>query len=140
MGDYLTFHTVATFLVALGLGGMTFFSLVMTPLVFRHFSREDAGAFLAGVFPVYYRIVATLSVIAAVPIWYRWEAAALAGVGAVAIFAWLVLLPRIERLRPARQGGEPNAVSSFRRLHAFSVVLNLAQMAILIVVFFRLVR
>ena len=140
MSDYLTLHTVATFFVALVLGGMTFFSFVMTPLVFRQLGRDAAGPFLAQVFPVYYRVVAALSVLGALPLWYRVDALAMGAVAAASVFAWLFLMPQIERLRPGRLAGEPEATARFRRLHAVSVILNLAQIAVVIVVFFRLIR
>ena len=112
----------------------------MTPLIFRHLDRENASSLLASIFPTYYRVVAAVSVLAAVPIWYRSEALAMVAVAAASVFAWLLLLPPINRLRPARQAREAAATSRFRRLHAVSVVLNLAQMAVVLVVLFRLIR
>ena len=140
MGTLFTFHTVATFLVALVLGGMVFFSFVMTPLVFLNLDKKAAGALLGNVFPTYFRMVAGVSVIAALLIWYRWEAGAMATVAAASVVAWLYILPPLERLRPDREAGDPVATSKFRRLHRISVGINLAQIAVVVIVFFQLVR
>ena len=140
MGSLFTFHTIATFLVALVLGGMIFFSFVMTPLVFLHLDKKAAGSLLGKVFPTYFRIVAGVSVIAALLIWYRWEAGAMAAVAAASVIAWLYILPPLERLRPDREAGDPAATSKFRRLHRTSVGINLAQIAVVIIVFFQLIR
>ena len=140
MGAIFTFHTVATFLVALVLGGMVFFSFVMTPLVFLYLDRKAAGSLLGHIFSTYFRLVAGVSVVAALLIWYRWEAGALAAIAAASVIAWLFILPPLERLRPDREAGDPAATSRFRRLHRTSVIINLAQIVMVAVIFFRLVR
>tara|TARA_A100001037_G_C15151719_1_gene639720 strand:+ start:4638 stop:5060 length:423 start_codon:yes stop_codon:yes gene_type:complete len=140
MGDYFTFHTVATTLVALALGGMTFFSFALTPSLFLHLDKEVAGPLLGNLFPTYYRLIAAVSLIAAFLIWYRWEAWALGGIVLTSVIAWLYLVPAIERLRPGREAGGAEATSRFGQLHGLSVVLNLAQIAVLFVIFFRLIR
>ncbi len=91
-------------------------------------------------FPVYYKLLAVLSAIASVLVWYRVESVALAAVCAIFVFAWLVMLPRVDRVRMAKSTGDPAATRTFARLHRLSVVLNLVQLVVLLVVFLRLAR
>lgn len=135
---YLNFHTLAAFAAALVVGGMSFFSFAVAPVAFKSLGRERAGEFLSLAFPVYYRAMAACSLIAALLIYYRWEAAAFAVQGAVFLALDFVLRPRIEALRPGRRAGEPAAVRAFARLHGASVLVNLAQWLGAIVLFFRL--
>lgn len=138
MVEYLNFHTIAAFLAALLVGGMGFFSFAVAPVAFRSLGRERAAEFLSHAFPVYYRSMAVCSVGAALFIYYRWEAAVFAVIGAVFIAVDLLLRPRIEALRPARQAGDEAAKRRFARWHGLSVVINLGQWLGAVVLFFRL--
>ena len=143
--DWLTYHTLSIFVTALVLGGMVFFGFFMTPLVFAKLERPVAAGFLRTVFPIYYQVMAVLSVLAALPIWYRSEAVGMAGVAAIFVFVKVFLLPPINRARDARDqyadgtGGDAQGEARFKRLHRLSVLINLAQMIGVGVVFFRLV-
>ncbi len=138
MVEYLNFHTAASFFAALLVGGMTFFSFAVTPVVFRSLDRDDAGAFLARAFPVYYRSMAACSLIAALFIFYRAEALWFGLLGLVFILVDLFLRPRIDGLRAARRAGDAAAVRAFGRLHGASVIINLVQWLGAIILFFRL--
>lgn len=119
-------------LLALMLGGMSFFTLVLAPLAFRTFGREQAGRFLTPVFPLYYRLMAALGLMAAAVLVPLWAAAVAAGAGLAFLALALVLIPRIERYRLGRQAEEPVARAAFARLHRLSVIAN---MALLLIVF-----
>jgi len=146
--DWLTFHTLSMFATALVLGGMVFFAFFMTPLVFAKLERPIAAGFLRAVFPVYYQVMAVLSVLAALPIWYRAEAVVLSGIAVIFIFVKVLLLPPINRARDARDlyadgtggdaGGDAGGEARFKRLHRLSVLINLTQMIAVAAVFFRL--
>lgn len=138
MVAYLNFHTIAAFFCALLVGGMSFFSFAVAPLAFRSLGRERAGDFLSQAFPVYYRTMATCSLAAALLLYYRWEAYAFATIGVLFIAIDVLLRPRIDALRPARQAGDPAARRRFARLHGLSVVANLGQWLGAVVLFFRL--
>lgn len=138
MLEYVNFHTIAAFFAALLLGGMSFFSFAVAPVAFRSLGRERAGEFLSHAFPVYYRTMAACSLAAALFIYYRWEAVAFAANGAIFIAIDLLLRPRIEALRQARQAGDDAARRHFARLHGLSVLLNLGQWLAAIVLFFRM--
>lgn len=116
---------------ALALGAMAFFSFAVAPLVFAKLPREAAGSFMRAAFPVYYVVLAVASAIAAL----------CAGLGAAGIALWSVtaafllmrfwLVPALDR---ARGKDEP----AFKRLHGLSMIVNLAQMALLLFAALRL--
>ncbi len=133
-----TLHVLSLFLTGLVMGGMAFYAFFMTPLVFYHLERPVAAVFLRNVFPKYYRVMAVLSALAAVPIWYRNEALALAAIALIFVLVNLLLLPQINRARDARDAGDNAGEARFKHLHRVSVLINLAQMLAVVVVFFRL--
>ncbi len=140
MAGIFTLHIGATLLVALVLGGMVFFAAMFTPLIFMRLPAETASSFIREIFPVYYRVMAALSIVAALPIWYRAEAVAMAAVGGVFIAVWQLMLPAINRARDGRDAGDGAAARRFATLHRASVLINLAQMIVVLAVFLRLVR
>jgi hypothetical protein len=87
---------------------------------------------------VYYKVMAALTGLAAALIYYRGEAWALAAVCALFVLGWIFLLPLVERHRAGRAAGEEAATRSFRRLHRMSVIVNMGQIVVLLVVFMRL--
>jgi hypothetical protein len=138
MVQYVNFHTLAILFTGLALGGMMFFSFVLAPLLFRKLGSETAAGFMRSAFPVYYKVMAALTGLAAVLVYYRGEAVALAIVCGLFVLGWLILLPAVERHRAGRAAGEPAATAAFRRLHRFSVFVNLGQIIVILVVFMRL--
>lgn len=133
-------HFVATLpllLTGLILGGMLFFALVFAPLVFTKLPGDIAGGFIRRVFPVYYRVFAALSALAALSVWGRVDMLVLGAVAAAFLFAWRWLMPRINEARDASRGGDA-AGARFGRLHRLSVAINALQMIAVLVVFVRL--
>ncbi len=136
MPEYLL-SLVAIVLVAILFGSMVFFAGVMAPLTHRKLPPEVAGAFLREVFPVYYLVMVTVALLGAAaafkpnPI----AGAALALVAMGFVYARLFLLPRINRLRD-----EPDSAGdgAFRRLHHQSVVINLSQIVLALVILLAL--
>jgi hypothetical protein len=55
------------------------------------------------------------------------------------VFARQQLMPAINRARDARAAGEQSAAGRFRRLHGLSVLVNLAQLLLLIAAAARLI-
>lgn len=138
MLEWLNADALATLLSALALGGMAFYSFVMAPLVFRTLAPETAAGFMRAAFPVYYRLMAALTGAAAVLAWPRVEALPLLAVCAAFVLLWLFLLPNVNRYRDGKAAGEPAAIAAFGRLHRLSVIINLAQLVILLAVFMLL--
>ena len=138
MAGWATLDVAGTFLTALLLGGMAFHSFVMTPLVFAKMEREAAGAFLRESFAIYYKVMAGVSILAALALWQRPEGAALAAVAV--LFAGLIvfLLPAAARTREGRDAGVPRAIRTFKALHRLSVLINLLQIIVAAMVLVRL--
>jgi Domain of unknown function (DUF4149) len=131
-------HAIGTLLCAVALGGMLFFAAVFAPLVFHALQPATAGDLLQQVFPVYYRVLTALTIMAALLLWDRWETPVLAMIALLFVFARYGLMPRINRARDARLEGDESEGRTFVRLHRLSVIINLAQMAALLAVCLRL--
>ena len=127
-------HAIGTLLSAVALGGMLFFATVFAPQVFRSLQPATAGDLLRQVFPVYYRVLTALTVLAALLLWDRRTTPVLALIALLFVFARYGLMPRIGRARDARLDGDESEARTFVRLHRLSVVINLAQMAALLAV------
>ncbi len=126
---------------ALTLGGMAFFSFVMAPLVFRQLEREQAAAFMRAAFPRYYDTMTGAAIVAAAltALADFIDGLVMGAVGVAFILLRHLLLPALNRQREARQAGDAAAKAAFKRLHAFSMVVNLAQLAVVVFVMVRLV-
>lgn len=124
-------------------GGMLFFALAVAPTVFRALPAEHAGTFLRAMFPRYYfwgLVTAVLATLLA--LFAQADGAVSVACGIVAVmfvYARQQLMPAINRARDARLGGDENAAGRFRRLHGLSVLVNLAQLLLLIAATVRLI-
>jgi len=124
---------VAGLALAVTFGGMTFFSAVMTPLVFSKLPLKIAGPFIRQVFPWYYLtmgatvLVALAALILAAGGRPTWEVALAALVLAGFAVARQVLMPLINRARDGELAGGFGAARRCRRLHLVSVVINAFQ-------------
>jgi Domain of unknown function (DUF4149) len=122
-------------------GGMLFFAAVMAPLIFRLLPDTMAAAFIRQVFPVYYLVMAATAMLgAAAAAQPNTIAAALLVVVAVGfLYARFWIMPRVNRMRDAELAGEPGAAVGFRRMHRQSVLLNVAQLLVVLGVLLFLV-
>jgi hypothetical protein len=126
-------NIVAGLALAITFGGMTFFSGVMTPLVFSKLPLKTAGPFVRQVFPWYYLVMGVTALIALAALQFgaglsaSWDVALAALVLAGFAFARQVLMPMINRARDAEMAGVLGASRRFRRLHMLSVVINTLQ-------------
>lgn len=122
-------------LIGLLLGIMLFFAAVVAPTVFRTLPAEQAGSYLRRIFPVYYTwgiILALLITFIA----YDTSISVFVIASAIAvlfIFSRQALLPKINLAREARLAGDPVGEATFKRLHLLSVLINLANMLLLII-------
>lgn len=133
-------HLVAALALALTFGGMTFFSAVVTPLVFAKLPMKIAGPFIRQVFPWYYLsmgatiLIALTALILGAGRSATWGVALTTLVLAGFAFARQVLMPLINQARDAEMAGKFGAARRFRRLHLVSVVINgLQWLAVLVV-------
>ena len=117
-------------------GGMLFFTLVMTPLVFAHLPRETAANFMRAVFPIYYLAMAGVTAVAAASqvLRSRSDAFLLALVCATFLVLHQWVLPRTAKLRGRMQEGDEKAARPFARLHRLSVMINTVQIVIVTLV------
>ena len=135
-------HAAGLVAVAGVFGAMAFFAFVYAPLVFINLGTETGGRCIREVFPVYYVAMGATSVAAAVLLAFASatrgaDALAMACIGIVFFLARFVLLPVINRNRDAGQTGDVAAKKRFDALHRVSVIVNLAQMAAVLVVLVR---
>jgi len=125
--------------LALLLGGMGFFTLIMTPLVFAELPAKTAGAFIRRAFPVYSQAMAGLALTTGALLWQRPEGWALWAVCLLFLFGWRVLMPRINHHRDRMLAGEKDAAGPFNALHKTSVFLHSVQLVTVLAVYLRLV-
>jgi uncharacterized membrane protein len=123
--------------IALWLGAMGFFALVVAPAAFATLEREAAGKFVGAVFPRYYALGLALGLAALAGLGARWLGAGWRGLDwlpvglvllmlALTLYAGAVVLPAAHAAREAmRQAGmDPAAAAGFARLHRLSGILN----------------
>ena len=124
MLDYLLILATIIVLAAL-FGGMLFFSFIAAPAVHRHLPHETAAEFLRQLFPNYYMAATGACFVgaafAAKPNWI--VAVILALLGISFLYAWIFLLPRVNRARDLALEGR----ATFVRLHKQSLWLNMGQ-------------
>jgi len=120
-------------------GSMLFFAIVVAPTVFRALPAEAAGSFLRRLFPLYFLWGLVMSLLCTITAIYATQLIVGSICGLVAIlfaYARYSLLARINRARDrkiARQGdGDATADRQFKRLHLQSVLINAAQLLLLI--------
>jgi hypothetical protein len=118
-------------------GAMAFFTAIVAPAAFRVLAVDQAGLLVRRLFPIYYLVMAVAAALAAMLTGFESPAAGrvLALVAALFMAKRMLLLPRMERHRAGREAGDEDATRAFRRLHGFSMVLNLAAAAAVLAAF-----
>ena len=129
--------------LALWVGGMTLFTFLVTPVLFRGYGRDTAGEIVGRLMPHYFRynlvlILAAVAVLAA--FWWAWAPVArrlsllllLIAVG-VQGYVSFRLYPRIVAVKAqvASFEADPQAPArrQFRTMHGLSMALNLFGLA-----------
>ncbi len=124
-------------LASLLLGSMVFFAAVVAPAVFRALEGDSAGAFLRVLFPRYYLwgMVLSLANLGVCLLHSPKGAALMALVLAGFVYARQVLVPALNAARDRwRESDSPGDKARFGALHRRSVIINVAQMAMLVVI------
>jgi hypothetical protein len=130
---------IALLAAALLLGGMAFFAAVLAPLVFAALPAGASGPFVRRVFPAYYLWViasAAVGTLALLPLRLP-DALGLALVAGSTVWLRQGLMPRINAMSDAAQAGNAAAKAGFARAHQLSVLVNVAQMLVALVVVLR---
>ncbi|MFD0857428.1 DUF4149 domain-containing protein [Roseovarius aquimarinus] len=125
----------ALLLTALLFGGMVLYSFGFAAFVFSALPSELAGRTLRRAFPHFYLFVigvAALAALVLVPV-DRLSAALMAGVALSTVPARQILMPAINRAT------DTGATGRFKVLHALSVALTLAHIALAAAVLIRFV-
>jgi uncharacterized membrane protein len=132
--------------LALWTGGMTLFTFIVTPAIFRSFERDQAGEIVGKLFPGYFTYLLVLSALALVLVLFfllgadqatrSFRASLFLLVVGVIINAYVLfsLHPRTVEVKQRvasfeRAAPDSPARQEFRKLHAVSAVLNLALLA-----------
>ena len=117
---------IALIAIGLALGGMVFFAAIIAPTTFKNLDEVNAGKLIRAIFPQYYVFVAMTSVVGAIAIFsYSYYAASGLSISSfAAIFAWRVLMPKINNARDLALDGDKKADKTFELLHRGSVWLN----------------
>ncbi|MHB8881067.1 MAG: DUF4149 domain-containing protein [Thermodesulfovibrionales bacterium] len=127
-------------ILGLWIGGVSVFTFIVTPAIFRTYGRDKAGEIVGTLFPPYFLFtiviagLALLLVLAAYPALTRTAFKVSVGLAALSLVVTLYvrvgLYPQIQQVKSEVASFETTAAdhpkrAKFRRLHAVSAVLNL---------------
>jgi hypothetical protein len=137
MFEWVTLYNFAIIGLSLQFGGMVYFALIFSPMIFKFMDTEEASKFLRRMFPVYYRLSAAISIFPALMLIplpsYHIEVGTLLAVAAIFLFAARVLVPLSNNAR------DENKVKKFNIVHRLSVALYMVQMIAILAILIRLI-
>jgi hypothetical protein len=117
------------------LGIMLFFSFAIAPIIFKSLDEKNARNFIRNIFPYYYSINLTLSILAVICFvilnLYGLSFYLILSVTILFAFSQFVLMPLINKFRDTKQ------TKKFNYSHGLSVVINIIQMICLVIILFR---
>lgn len=140
----ITGYFLYNLVIALWIGGISIFTFIITPVIFRSFGRDTAGEIVGKLFPVYFLYNLILSVLAGLIIiifaldrnTFAYKASLFLIVAAVVInlFLCFKLHPEIREVKREIKSFESTTEESplrkkFRKLHGISATLNLLLLA-----------
>jgi hypothetical protein len=132
-------------IIALWVGGVASFTFVVTPRIFSHYNRDTASKIVDVLFPVYFPynfVLSALALLILATMWQGWGGSAHRISFMLALVAVLINLYVLLKLYPdimeikrqvtsfVNMSPDAGPRAAFRRLHAVSAVLNLAQLCI----------
>lgn len=103
-------------------------------LILKHDSPMDSR-FVRGFFNTYYRAAMIAACATALSYAFAGRTVLAAGATALALLAALLrrsVIPKMDSLRAGIQGSETSAIPGFRRLHVTAILINLAQLALIV--------
>ena len=137
-------HSVYTIILALWVGGISLFTFIVTPEIFRSYGRDAAGEIVGKLFPGYFVFALVLSALAllALPFCkslfgqtsYRWSLVLAVIAVVINVFVYFKLHPEISSVKQEIHSfqsltEDSPARKTFRKLHAVSATLNLILLA-----------
>ena len=126
---------IITYLTAILLGVMLFFSFVVAPSTFRFLNEEYARKFIRGIFPLYYLLNLSISLIAVLLIAYlsdfSFKFYLMLSICVLFFISNFYLMPLINKFKDKRQ--EKN----FKISHFTSVAINFVQMIFLLIILIK---
>ena len=124
-----------TYLTAILLGVMLFFSFVIAPSTFRLLNEEYARKFIRGIFPLYYLLNLGISIILVLMIaylgYFTLKFYLMLSICILFFISNFFLMPLINKLKD--DGKEKN----FKISHFVSVAINFIQMIFLIIILIK---
>ena len=123
------FFTVALLAVT------TYFILGSLPLLILKHDTPLDSRFIRGFFNIYYRAAMFTASATAVSYAFAGRPRFAAGAAALALLATLLrrtVIPKMDSLRAQIQGSNTTAIPGFRRMHVTAILLNLAQLALIV--------
>ena len=139
-----TMHVIYNLVLSLWIGGITIFTFIITPVLFRSFSRDMAGTIVGKLFPGYFWLNLILSVLALMLILFAGLSFVKSGYRLSLVLIVLALIinmyvtfklhPDVRRVKQEIHSFEKLADDSpvrkrFGKLHAISASLNLLLLA-----------
>jgi len=133
-----------TLILSLWIGGMAIFTFVVTPAIFKSYSRDMAGEIVGKLFPGYFTYTLALSGLALLVFFllnadksaraFQWSLALLTAALLANAYVSFKLHPDAVRIKQQvssfdRSAPDSPARKEFRRLHAISAVVNLFVLA-----------
>lgn len=129
--------------LALWVGGISIFTFIVTPVIFRSFGRDMAGEIVGKLFPGYFLYTLLLSVLALIlflasrsSLWksgHTWSLLLIALAIIINLFVSFKLHPEIKKIKQEITSFEAAQDSPlrkrFRQLHGVSATLNLILLA-----------
>jgi hypothetical protein len=126
--------------LALWVGGISIFTFIVTPVIFKSYGRDQAGEIVGKLFPGYFTYTLVLTALALILFFlaardtglaaYRPSLALIAAALAITLFVALWVHPTTVAVKKTvasfeRESPDSPARKQFRRLHVLSASLNL---------------
>mgnify|MGYP001384632904 FL=1 len=124
-------------LVSVWIGSIIFFSSIIAPTVFKSLDEKSAGLFLRAFFPKYYVFGIIIGVLAIMIDIKSHDNLAFLLIGSMIVLSFISrgLIPMINNARDMGDTGK----DKFKKLHTFSVVLNVVTLLIGLVYIYNLI-
>ena len=132
--DYILL-TIITIFPVLSLGIMLFFSFVIAPTVHKFLPKTESGPYIRKIFPIYYILNGFFALGSILAIAYLGVFNAIFYANIIIlvlfIFSYFYLIPSINKIKS-------KDTSKFKILHSGSIIINLIQIILLLLITFLL--
>ena len=123
---------ISIYLTSIILGIMLFFSFVVAPVTFTALNEENARKFIRKIFPYYYNVNLTISVLVLILFIilkiFSLDFYLILSVAVLFAVSNFILMPLINKFRDEKRD------KKFKQSHFVSVVINFVQMILLVIV------